>query len=187
MHRGCTMRFLSRQECATWLERSGMSMGPDLSPRMSAKAYRGFAVVTPEAVGQLITFLRAVWLNSADGQAALQLLTSWNMFDGTEHIPLMRSLRSAFGATHEIEIQPGAVSEAGELDDALSLFLTSGLFRWDFWLVPRASDGIVVFHSHDGFIEVYVPVNHEGDVEHEFSYWKTEIRALRPRSGSDYY
>jgi hypothetical protein len=147
--------------------------------RISATAYRGIRVAAPREVGQFLSFVRALWLTVAEDGDVMQWVVSSSIVEGIEHPPLMVAARRGLGALAPLSDQPGAVTSTNESDDGLSLFMLSCLFGWDCWLVPKHRDGAIVFFSHDAYAEVYAPVSSSIDLQHDFSFWNTEIEVLQ--------
>ena len=145
------MEFLTADECAAWVRRSGFEFAG--GPRRENLARQGFEAVefaVPSDAGRRVALSRVLWhmVSAAQVDGVLLWVTASGIWPSGEHAPLAEALRQAHGERRNLRDVPGHHFTANESDTALSFLVVVVVFLWDAFLL--ASDGSVgVFVSHD--------------------------------------
>jgi hypothetical protein len=126
------MRFLSHEECESWLLSHGYPAGAGaLHPPKHCAPGPHFRFRVPDDSGARIALARTLMDSVAVDGEVLVWLGSWDVWPSCQHMPLMTSLRSAFGEHRPLIDAPGFVAVPSDADDALSFVTLAILFTWD--------------------------------------------------------
>jgi len=145
------MQFLTKEQCLAWASKEDLAFDQTPSYRDLEKVgVHKMRFATPADAGARVALARTLWNSLSDRSERLVWITEWGVWPSSEHMPLYKSLRQAFGDKRSLMDAPGHLFQLGEDDNGLSFFIVAALFFWDVYLLGTGGD-VAAFLSHDEF------------------------------------
>lgn len=147
------MKAFTRDEAIAWCNRNRVVLDERHRPEMPGNAVD---VKIEQDAGRRVAMVRQHFRGFGAPDELLVWFTDWSVWPSGEVPYLFHRLRLSYGEHRPLIDAPAQLFAADETEDALSFVAVGVLFLWDCFVVS-ASQGSLVFYSHDEFATVVTP------------------------------
>jgi hypothetical protein len=150
------MRFLTYAESADWCSRRGYPtrgrggiVGPE--PDIQRREFHRVEFVFPQTAARRVWLARFLYGLVDPSPELLIWVGDWAVWPDRQHMPLFSRFRQAFGEHRPLIEAPGHLVAPNEMEDGVSILITSMLFVWDCHLLTSSGrDALFVCHDEWG-------------------------------------